>query len=423
LKEKKNVTDAAIAALDAMSTNGCLPLADMLDDITTALNAKNPQAKALTLQWLSRALKLTSKQSYALDMLRIFTRCRFAKAAKPFATLLVSCMEDSAGDVREAACTAFGAFAGLIGERAVLPYIEKFEQTNKVMFDKIKSFFPSVTGSATASATGSATGQPTTNTVPVAPPVTKPSAATRRPSVPVAETAKKPPAIKRPSSAANLSSEPKSNDPPAPSDEEMEAKAASLLSESVRTQLASKDWKERLAAVENVASTVESMSSEDRAANVDVLICFILDKTPGYGDVNAQVCAKTFSVAAQLARGVARFPKRCAAVVIPNAITKLAEPKNKQPASDVLTSFCERLGPQFVFAQLYKTAPTHKNPSVTAAALTWMAQTIQDFGTAGIKIADLISVMKTCLEATNPKIKTSAVDVLIETRKRKGPSM
>eukprot|EP00698_Gefionella_okellyi_P019767 TRINITY_DN610_c0_g1_i1.p1 TRINITY_DN610_c0_g1~~TRINITY_DN610_c0_g1_i1.p1 ORF type:complete len:1892 (+),score=578.12 TRINITY_DN610_c0_g1_i1:41-5716(+) len=423
LKEKKNIADTAMAILDAMATGDSVNLVELYETIAANLSAaKTAQHKGMILGWIGRCFKSCTKQM-------------LGTSAKLYGKLIVAQLDDSAGDVREAACATFGEFARLIGERAVLVYIEGLEKSNKVMFDKVKSFFPSAANATTTAA--AATAVPAVSTsAPVATPAAvaaadKPDAAPAAPTRKVSaktekssDTAPAPPKRKASAKAgAAASAAPAVPEGPSITPEEADARLAAVVAAGIREQLASKDWKERLAGCDAFMAQVEAMSVEELSDNADLFVRFLLDKTPGYSDVNAQVCAKACSITAFMAKTATKFTASAAGTAITSAFAKLIDAKVKAATSEMLTALCDRVSSQFVFSVLYKNAANHKNPAVITAVLAWMAASFQERGMKNVKVPDLINFLKACLESTNPKVKTTCVEVLVETRKRKGASV
>eukprot|EP00698_Gefionella_okellyi_P019769 TRINITY_DN610_c0_g2_i2.p1 TRINITY_DN610_c0_g2~~TRINITY_DN610_c0_g2_i2.p1 ORF type:complete len:1667 (+),score=555.77 TRINITY_DN610_c0_g2_i2:217-5001(+) len=420
LKEKKNIADAAMAILDAMAAGGAIHMVDMQETISSNLNAaKTPQHKAMILSWLTRCLKSCTKQM-------------LGTSAKPYGKLIVAQLDDSAGDVREAACAAFGEFARLIGERAVLVYIEALEKANKAMFDKVKTFFPSAVNAAataaTAAPTTTASAAPAEAAEPIVvskPPTSrKPGVASVKADAPAAKPkplATKTSTASKPSSAAAAA--PAVPEGPSISAEQAEAQLSEFVAAGLRANLASKDWKERLAACENFETQVNAMSPAECTEHCEVIIRFLLEKTPGYSDVNALVCTKVFTIAGTLAKSAAKVSGTAARVIVTAAYTKLNDAKVKAPTAELFSTLCQKVTAQHVFSILYKEAANHKTPLITASVAAWMTAYIQERGMATIKVPELITFLKICLESTNPKVKSNAIEVLVEIRKRKGTSV
>ncbi|XP_062076150.1 protein MOR1-like isoform X1 [Humulus lupulus] len=51
-----------------------------------------------------------------------------------------------------------------------------------------------------------------------------------------------------------------------------------------------------------------------------------------------------------------------------------------------LTTFCEAVGPGFIFERLYKILKEHKNPKVLSEGLLWMVSAVEDFGISHLKL-------------------------------------
>lgn len=63
-------------------------------------------------------------------------------------------LDDSNADVREQAAKAFGALCGVIGERALQPYLAKLDE---VRVKKVKEFYPGASSASTAPAASAPT--------------------------------------------------------------------------------------------------------------------------------------------------------------------------------------------------------------------------------------------------------------------------
>ncbi|XP_062076151.1 protein MOR1-like isoform X2 [Humulus lupulus] len=78
-----------------------------------------------------------------------------------------------------------------------------------------------------------------------------------------------------------------------------------------------------------------------------------------------------------------------------------------------LTTFCEAVGPGFIFERLYKILKEHKNPKVLSEGLLWMVSAVEDFGISHLKLKDLIDFCKdTGLQSSAVATRNSSVKLL-----------
>ncbi|KAH9626997.1 hypothetical protein KSS87_017848, partial [Heliosperma pusillum] len=99
LKEKKpTLTDALSQTLQAMYKSGCLNLADIVDDIKTAVKNKVPLVRSSTLTWLTSCLETSNKSV-------------IQKVHKDYVPICMECLQDGTPEVRDAAFSALTAIA------------------------------------------------------------------------------------------------------------------------------------------------------------------------------------------------------------------------------------------------------------------------------------------------------------------------
>ena len=115
LKERKPATlEVLHATLDAVYLCSALP--EILEPVSKAAVHKNPAVKAGTIRFLGRCLASArpSPQDIAVA-----------------APILVHAMSDGTGDVRDAAASSMGALLQVVGERPLLPYLDKLDDLKR----------------------------------------------------------------------------------------------------------------------------------------------------------------------------------------------------------------------------------------------------------------------------------------------------
>ncbi|KAG5456488.1 MAG: hypothetical protein BJ554DRAFT_3759, partial [Olpidium bornovanus] len=128
-KEKKQTAlDALRGALDAtffskaeqrvnrvtIRSTKLNSLSDIIEDVTTTMNHKNPNVKAESVRWLVRCLKIT-KQLPPKPEVKVLNE------------MLLKSTDDSFVEVRESAFEGLGTLMKLVGERIMQPYLEKLD--------------------------------------------------------------------------------------------------------------------------------------------------------------------------------------------------------------------------------------------------------------------------------------------------------
>ncbi|KAL0305776.1 UNVERIFIED_CONTAM: protein MOR1 [Sesamum radiatum] len=104
---------------------------------------------------------------------------------------------------------------------------------------------------------------------------------------------------------------------------------------------------------------------------------------------------------------------------------RVADIKTRTQAMKCLTTFCEAVGPGFIFERLYKIMKEHKNPKVLSEGLLWMVTAIEDFGISYIKLkgptTTLLIDIKAFLSDVKPAL-LSALDAEYEKNPFEGAS-
>ncbi|CAH1762423.1 9128_t:CDS:10 [Entrophospora sp. SA101] len=404
LKEKKqSVIDALAAALDSVFKT--ITLSDIVEDVVAAGKHKNPQVKTESMKWLTRCLKTTLVAPNKAEI-------------KTLIEMMVKASEDSFEPVRVAAFEGLGTIMKVISEKAMNPYLEGLDDIKK---GKIKEFYEKAEVKAKV-----------TVKKPPPPAVAAPSKPTKSAKFAAKKEAgegtKKASAKKPPSTDASSGQSPKK--PAAKTsavakkggkakeeevlkykyaDENIEERFSELIPEVQTENLGDKNWKLRLAAIEDLYNTLDEMDPSSIEAE---LVFRFLAQKPGWKESNFQVLTKAFNIMVLMASKVPSFSKSSAALVIPVLTEKLGDIKLKKPAGETLTCFSEKISVQFVFTQAYEPLRKAKSPKIIADALTWFHGAIMEFGINGLQVRELIDFLKFALTSSNASVRTNAVTVL-----------
>ena len=361
-----------------------------MDDLLVALDHKVPAVQVETLSWFTSCLGAMDKIAVAkLDNKVLFGVLKSTEASAPA--------------VRDAALAALAAAFKVGGDLGYLNRaIEALEPTRK---KKLQSL---ISGEAQAAESS----RPTTAAA-AEPPraAAKPAAAASAPARTLSSASGA-----RPKPAASAARAPADDDLVEPVDavlnaEEIAYAVESLIGGGHVARLASADWKERLEAVTAIAEALTTKQPDVLTTHSEVIIRQ-LGNAPGWEERNHQVTAKCFEIIAFLARTAPEFRKLYAAISMEAVVSKVADPKLKTSAADVLTAWSEAVGPKFVVAQLYKRAAAHKNPKVLELALAWCSYAFVEFGGRNFDMRVTINAVKECISHTNPGVKAAAVTLL-----------
>ncbi|KAK1368575.1 Microtubule organization protein [Heracleum sosnowskyi] len=421
LKEKKpTLTDALTQTLQAMYKSGCLNLADIVEDIKTAVKNKVPLVRSLTLNWLTFCIESSNKAI-------------LLKLHKEYVPICMECLNDGTPDVRDAAFSALAALAKLVGMRPLENSLEKLDEVRK---KKLSEMIGSSGGGPPAAA-GSAAVKSSSGSMPCSESAdasyVRKSAASmlsgKRP-VQAAAATKKVGSVKSgvnkkgdglgPSKALKPI-EPEDVEPADMGLEEIESRLGSLIQAETISLLKSAVWKERLEAIVSLKEQVEAIQNID--SSVDILIR-LLCAVPGWNEKNVQVQQQVIEVTIYIASTASKFPKKCVVLCIQGVSERVADIKTRAHAMRCLTTFCESVGPGFIFERMYKIMKEHKNPKVLSEGLLWMVTAVEDFGVSLLKLKDLIDFCKDVgLQSSAPATRNASIKVIGALHKFVGPDI
>ncbi|KMT04298.1 hypothetical protein BVRB_8g183730 [Beta vulgaris subsp. vulgaris] len=418
LKEKKpTITDALTQTLQAMYKSGCLNLADIVEDVKTAVKNKVPLVRSLTLNWLTFCIETSNKSV-------------IQKIHKDYVPICMECLNDGTPDVRDAAFSVLTAIAKSVGMRPLERSLEKLDDVRrKKLNDMIggSGSGPPVSGSsANVQASSGVASEASGNSF------VKKSAASmlsgKRP-VQAAPGAKKGPSAKPAASKKvegggqqkTLKAVEEDVEPSEMSLEEIESRLGSLIQAETISQLKSAAWKERLEAISSLKEQVEGVQELDKSVEILIrLLCTV----PGWSEKNVQVQQQTVEVISYVASTATRFPKKCVVLCLLGLSERVADIKTRAQAMKCLTTFSEAVGPGFIFERLFKIMKEHKNPKVLSEGILWMVSAVEDFGVSLLKLKDLIEFCKeTGLQSSAAATRNATIKLIGVLHKFVGPDI
>ncbi|KAI5657025.1 hypothetical protein M9H77_25818 [Catharanthus roseus] len=419
LKEKKpTCVDALTQTLHAMHKSGCFTLADVVEDVKVAVKNKVPLVRSLTLNWITFCID-TSNKAVIL------------KVHKEYVPICMEALNDGTPEVRDAAFSALAAIAKSVGMRPLEKSLEKLDDVRK---KKLSEMIGGTGGSSTSvsvpvhSVGGSISSSEASDGS-----LTRRSAASmlsgKKPVQAAAANKKAAPTksagTKKGEGAAQAkvakTVEPEDVEPAEMSIEEIEEKVGSLIQADTISQLKSAVWKERLEAMSSFKEQVESLQNLDQSVEILIrLLCAV----PGWGEKNVQVQQQVIDVITHIASTASKFPKKCVVLCIQGVSERVADIKTRIQAMKCLTTFCEAVGPGFVFERLYKIMKEHKNPKVLSEGILWMVSAVEDFGVSYLKLKDLIDFCKDIgLQSSAAATRNSTIKLIGVLHKFVGPDI
>ncbi|KAJ6423152.1 hypothetical protein OIU84_024144 [Salix udensis] len=422
LKEKKpTLTEALAQTLQAMHKAGCLNLADIVEDVKTAVKNKVPLVRSLTLNWVTFCIE-TSNKAVIL------------KVHKDYVPICMECLNDGTPDVRDSAFSVLAAVAKSVGMRPLERSLEKLDDVRRKKLSEMIAGsgdgVPAVASSGTVQTIrGSMSSVETSEGSFV-----KKSAASmlsgKRPAPAAAANKKAAPTksgVSKKGDGAGRAESSRAPEPPEdvePAEmslEEIETRLGSLIQADTVSQLKSAVWKERLEAISSFKQQVEGLQNLDQSVEIMIrLLCAI----PGWNEKNVQVQQQVIEVITYLASTASKFPKKCVVLCLLGISERVADIKTRAHAMKCLTTFSEAVGPGFVFDRLYKIMKEHKNPKVLSEGIIWMVSAIDDFGVSHLKLKDLIDFCKdTGLQSSVAASRNATIKLLGALHKFVGPDI
>lgn len=421
LKEKKPaLMEALTQTLQAMHKSGCLNLADIVEDVKTATKNKVPLVRSLTLNWVTFCIE-TSNKAVIL------------KVHKEYVPICMESLNDGTPDVRDAAFSALAAVAKSVGMRPLEKSLEKLDDVRK---KKLSEMIGVSDGGPPATVTSGAvpsSGGIVASTQTSSGSLIKRSAASMlsgKKPVQAAPPSKKGTSAKSGTSKkgdgtsqlkASKPVEVEDVEPAEMSLEEIESKLGSLIQAETITQLKSAVWKERLEAINSFKEQVEALQVLDPSVEILVrLLCAV----PGWSEKNVQVQQQVIDVITYIASTASKYPKKCVVLCIQGISERVADIKTRAQSTKCLTTFCEAVGPGFIFERLFKIMKEHKNPKVLSEGILWMVTAVDDFGVSHLKLKDLIDFCKdTGLQSSAPATRNATIKLIGIIHKFVGPDI
>ncbi|VFQ82754.1 unnamed protein product [Cuscuta campestris] len=272
------------------------------------------------------------------------------------------CLSDGTPEVRDAAFSALSAIAKLVGMRPLEKSIEKLDDVRR------KKLSEMIAGASESD-------------------VAVPSSGAIVPSSTAADGS-----FVRRSATSMLNG--KKAVQAAPEDmslEQIESRIGSLIQPDTISMLKSASWKERVEAILSFKGQVMALQELD--PSVEILIRF-LSVVPGWNEKNVQVQQHIIDVISHISSTTSKFPKKCVILCLQGISERVADIKSRAQSMKCLTTFCEAVGPRFIFERLTMIMKEHKNPKVLSEGLLWMVTAIEDFGVSHLKLKDVIDFFK-----------------------------
>ncbi|XP_034486256.1 protein mini spindles isoform X2 [Drosophila innubila] len=401
-KEKKpNVVSALREAMDAIYASTTLEAQQ--ESIVEALANKNPNVKSETALFLARALTRTQPSALNKKLVKLLT------------TTLIKTLNESDPTVRDSSAEALGTLMKLMSEKVLTPLLvdvdplkmSKIKECHDKTDIKIKVAAPKKEArpaTAPTAKSAAAASKPSGGSVDPKP-VSRPATSGVRKTVkkPATTTGAAPAALSKAASGKALATEREMTP------EEVQDKADELLPPDILNGLVDSNWKNRLAAVEQLLGQITSYDTKQPGIS-QVLVRTISGRKPGLKEMNFQVLKYKLDIIRSVAEN---YPLTTITVdqVVTEITEKLGDAKNSGSAADVLTALSEATKLEYVVGKVLSFALEQKSPKVQSEAFNWINKSIIEFGFK-IQPKMLIEDVRKGVQSTNPTVRGAAIQLV-----------
>ncbi|CAM9113078.1 unnamed protein product [Choristocarpus tenellus] len=184
-------------------------------------------------------------------------------------------------------------------------------------------------------------------------------------------------------------------------------------------------WKNKVAGIDKMS---EALQQKDPEAYLGAFVVVLAAHTKSFKDSNMNVLKAALGAVTSIlvmdgGSAAARANKGAVSTVLCPAVDKLGDRKLKEPVVLLLNAASEALGPAWVIRRLLKVASQAKATTLHSEASLWLVSCVEDFGSGAVPAPQLISFGVSELDHSNPKVRSSALDLLGCLYHRLGPPM
>jgi len=410
-KEKKlNVVTALRECCDAIYP--ILGIEAVQEDCLAALKHKTPQVKSETASFLARGFA-TCPQVLQTNK----------KVLKGYVSALQDTLNESDPGVREASAEALGALTKFLGEGKVFPLmpdIDNLKQEKiKEKADKIELSGKGAKPAAApkkepaAKPSGPRVVKPDAK---AAAAESKPAAASKPTSGPPKKVVKSGGAKKGGPGGAAKSGGSGGTDSsqsiglePDITLEEAEERCEEVFSTDILSGLGDSNWKNRLASMETVVSTLDS--APDKIKTGLIVLKLLSTKKPGLKENNFQVLGLKLKAISLVAKK-SSITQQGWDSLYPEIVDKFSDKKNLENTKNTLYDIADSSHFPTIFSAVLEGAFNQKNPAVKVEALNWAAEGLKLFSLAGAQPKIALDMIKKGLSETNPGVRTASIGLL-----------
>lgn len=363
-KEKKaNVVAALREAIDAIYPSTTLEA--LQEDITEALNNKNPSIKAETASFLARAFARTQPATLNKKMI------------KALSTVLLKTLNESDPTVRDTSAEALGTLLKLLGEKAVGPYLvdvdalkmAKIKECSEKAEIFVKAVAPKKERPTTAPVKSSSTATKAGSAEPKA--VTRPASGA---------VAKKPGTATKKIGASKLAAkaEPPCEREMSPDEEVADEISTSRvdispqITEALIAEISDKNWKTRIEGLTKLQAILNDAKSIK--PNIGDLPQALSHRLV---DSNAKIAQTSMAICQQLAEAMGPSCKQHVRVLFPGFLNGLGDNKAVMRAASIqcMNAWGDQCGyKEFFDGEMVAEALKSGSPALRIELWAWLSE-------------------------------------------------
>ncbi|XP_075242780.1 cytoskeleton-associated protein 5-like [Convolutriloba macropyga] len=393
-EKKQTVVESLRAAGDAVIKSN--KLETFVEDFLEHCESKSPNVKTETLLVFKRYILSSAKPSEVPKAL-----------IKQLMPVLKKRMDESQPEIRDACYELIASIWKLVGEKNIMPFIS---DVDKLKLDKIKETHEKLVAKPAEGDSGAKPAEAKPEPAPkaAAPPA---AAGAGKPGAPGSARGGPGKGGAKGGDAGGGKKKPAAKESPKEVIErELDDGAVEVIreehfNEDIRKKMDSMNWKERQEAMEEVKKKLALMEPEKLPCQAFVRI---IGCKNNFKETNFNVMILKFNLLAEVAR-LGKFSKTSFQICAQPIVDKIGDIKSGSSAKNALTEIAEKVGFPIVAEDVLTLSMAQKNPKNQSEGFNWVSENIKLFGFKGLTPKGMVEKIKTCLLASNPQIRQSAV--------------
>ena len=201
--------------------------------------------------------------------------------------------------------------------------------------------------------------------------------------------------------------------------------AAPLLEEKVPSNILKKfkeaKWQEKKEAYSNLAEWF--LQQEYSSEVLEACLWYIRIQMNDWKEKNVNIVKGALAGISMIINRTTGLSKKSASLLVPFLAERIGDVKYKEMCKNNLLSLSEIVGPASIVKGMTKNASEAKAPNIIIENCACITQIINDFGTGGLPMKDIIGLGTKGCDNKNPKVRNEAISILSILYKHLGESV